>query len=212
MTITEPLSLPSAPGFSRSVVRMRNIVAATASQFTGQEQFHKHAGEWWEIDLQLPPMKGARAAEWEAFFASLQGRRRVFLLGDPDRVTPRGALGGSPVADSAGSPSVNLARDENLYIRDATPNVSNWLRAADYIQLGTGTASRLHKVLQDVSTDSGGYAVIPIWPALYSNIADGAAVTTTNAKGAFRLATNDIGWSSDAAKIYGFSFSARSDV
>lgn len=212
MTITEPLSLPSAPGFSRSSFRMRNIVAGSMSQFTGEEQFYKHAGEWWEADLQLPPMKGARAAEWEAFLASLQGRRRCFLLGDPDRATPRGAIGGSPVADSAGSPSVNLARTETLYIRGADANVSNWLRAADYIQLGTGTSSRLHKVLQDVSTDSSGYATIPIWPGLYSDIADGATVTVTNAKGAFRLATNDAGWQSDAAKIYGFAFSVRSDI
>lgn len=212
MTITEPLSLPSAPGFSRASFRMRNIVAASVSQFTGQEQFYKHAGEWWEADLQLPPMKGARAAEWEAFLASLQGRRRCFLLGDPDRATPRGALGGTPVADSAGSPSLNLARTETLYIRGATPNVTNWLRAADYIQLGSGTASRLHKALQDVSTDSAGCAAIPIWPALYSDITDGAAVTTTNAKGTFRLATNEAGWSSDAAKIYGFALSVRSDT
>jgi hypothetical protein len=210
--ITEPLSLPTAPGFSRSAFRMRNIVASSTSIFTADEQFYKHAGEWWEADLQLPQMKDARAAEWEAFLASLQGRRRCFLLGDPDRTTPRGALGGTPVADSAGSPSINLARTDTLYIRSATSGVTNWLRAADYIQLGSGTASRLHKVLQDVSTDGSGNAAIPIWPALYSNIADGATVTVTNAKGAFRLAANDAGWSSDAAKIYGFAISVRSDI
>lgn len=208
---TYPISLPPTPGFRQSSFRARNIVSDTASPFTGQQQVFKHAGEWWEATLQLPPMRGAKAAAWEAALISLQGKRGTFQLGDPDRTTPRGVATGTPVVDTVGSPTLNTARTRTLYTRGWDGGIAGIIKAADYLQIGTGEDARLVKAIADANSDSGGYAAIEIWPALYSDLADGTAITVINPKGVFRL-TDDIEWSTDAAKTYGFTFSARSVI
>jgi hypothetical protein len=211
VTITYPITLPVRPGFKRTSFRQVNITAESASPFTGQRQIFKHPGEYWEASLQLPPMRGVNAAAWEAALVSLQGMTGTFLLGDPDRPLPRGTALGTPVADSAASPVVNTARSRQLFTRGWTSSQAGVLLAADYIQVGTGEAARLHKNLTDAAADSSGYAVFDVWPALYTDIPDGATITVINAKGVFRL-TGDTDWSSDEAKTYGFSFAARSEV
>jgi hypothetical protein len=210
MTISYPLSHPTAPGFSRSAFRMRNIVAEVTSPFTGQQQIQEQQGEWWEVDLSLPPMRRPAAAEWQAFFASLRGKRGTFLLGDPDATTPRGVATGTPLADSAGSPSVNLARSRQIHTKGWSAGITGILKKFDYFQLGTDEDARLHACLTDVNSDGSGNAVIECWPALYTDIADNAPLVVHSAKGCFRLVQNDIGWDSGAAKIYGFAFGARS--
>jgi hypothetical protein len=75
--------------------------------------------------------------------------------------------------------------------------------AGDYIQLGSGTTARLHKVLVDQS----GSGTLEIWPALRSTYS-GATVTTTNAKGVFRLNQNMSSWQISNANSYGIAFEA----
>lgn len=91
--------------------------------------------------------------------------------------------------------------------RTLTANLTGNLSAGDFIQLGTGGSSRLHKVLQDVS--SGTSVSIDIWPAV-------RAVTTTvsytNTKGVFRLASNETAWGINSSSVYGIQFSAMEDI
>jgi hypothetical protein len=400
---TYPITLPSAPGFSRASFRMQNTVGATTSPFTRQQQVHAHQGEGWAVDLTLPPLRNpARVGQWQAALASLRGMYGTFLLGDPDFTTPRGVATGTPVAgstiystwnpadkgvdvvlsngnqrantgaatrgavrgtlpvdietaarywefdivfagsasdnfgvgianasapleisttnnankrayhaagsfrsgstDVAGlatwttgsrvavatkngkvwfglvsggvttwlasgnpaaeanpaysgltgdwypyiqdgytSPTVgglivdlitnpaemlgtvpagfealappvgeNTARSRVLYTTGWTPNTTGILLRGTRLQLRSGGDARLHMLIEDVNSDSSGNAALPIWPALYTDIPDGEPIIITNAKGCFRLTSNDIGWDSDAAKVFGFSFSARS--
>jgi hypothetical protein len=75
------------------------------------------------------------------------------------------------------------------------------LLAGDYISLGSGATSRLHKVVQDRS----GTGTIEIWPALRESVTD-AAVDLTEAKGRFRLKDNITQWSINEISSYGITF------
>lgn len=112
-----------------------------------------------------------------------------------------------PIADAYG-PFVNGAGQtgNSLAIDGASPNESSYLKAGDYIQLGTGATARLHKVLSDVVTNDAGQATIDIWPDLRSSPTDGSAVIISNTVGRFRLSSNQQSFSIDSASIYGISF------
>ena len=77
------------------------------------------------------------------------------------------------------------------------------LKAGDYIQLGTTSTSKLHKVLADVSATGS----VDIWPNLKATYS-GAAVTVDNAKGVFRLTSNVQDWQIGNSSTYGISFEA----
>lgn len=93
-----------------------------------------------------------------------------------------------------------------LVIDSASPNEPTYLKAGDYIQLGTGSGTTLYKVLQDVSTNELGQATIDIWPNLRSSPADNAAVTVANTKGRFRLKDNVTQWGINEISSYGITF------
>lgn len=208
MPITYPLSLPSTPTFRSIDFRPVEAVGQGRSRFTLQRQVQRHQGQLWVAELDLPPMPRAEAEAWVAFLLSLKGIYGTFLLGDPVGATPRGTATGTPVADSAGSPTVNQIRDEEIYIRGCTAGVTGWLKAGDWLQVGSGSTARLHKNLQDVDSDGTGRAVCHVWPRLRASLADGEAITLNSAKGVFSLARNQMAWSIGEAQIYGIGFSA----
>jgi len=118
-----------------------------------------------------------------------------------------------PIYNTYG-PYVNGASQTggSLVIDGASPDETGYLLAGDYIQLGTGSSSRLHKVLTNVDTDSSGNATLDIWPHIRVAPADNAAVTVSDAKGLFRLSSNDQGFSINESAIYGMTFGAMEAV
>lgn len=200
MAITYPLSLPST---AIRAIRLTavDVVAVGSSPFTLTDQVQQHSGQRWEADIELPPMVRADAEAWITFLLSLKGRYGTFLLRDTVSGTPRGAWAGSPLvkgAHSAGASSVTL---DGL-----TPATT--VKAGDYLQFGSGTSSRLHKVLADATADGAGEVSLDLWPSLRESLADNAAVVTSNAVGTFRLASNARSWDIGLAQIYGLRFAA----
>lgn len=205
MAISYPLSLPSHTGIAQIELRAVNAVAYSRSPFTFSGQAHAYAGQMWQADITLPPMKRADAERWIAWLVSLRGQLGTFLIGDPSAATPRGlasTLAGTPVVDGAGQTG------GTLNISGASRNKTGWLLAGDYIQIGTGANARLHKVLTDTNTDSIGDCTVDIWPHLRTSPTNGSTVVVNNAVGAFRLASNEQSWSVNEASIYGVTFGA----
>jgi len=205
MAIQYPLSLPTVSGIQSIVLRTKNATAISASPFTFKQQVVAFTGQRWEADITLPPMERADAEEWVAFLVSLKGSLGTFLLGDPAGDTPRGSA-----ATDAGTPLV-FGADQNgniLLIDGAPASQSAYLKAGDYIQLGTAGSSQFYKVLTDTSTNSSGQAAIDIYPDLRSSPADNAAVTVSNCKGVFRLNGNETSWSINQVTHYGITFGA----
>lgn len=199
MPISYPLTFPSQ--CIRAVtIRARNVVGSSVSPFTGQQQVYKHPGQWWEMEVSMPPMRRADAEAVAAFLIKLNGSYGTFLLGDPANTTPRGIGTGSPLVKGAGQTGDTLLTD------GWTAGVTGILRAGDWIQLGAASTARLHKVLDDVNSDGGGNATLTIWPDLRSSPADNAVITVNSAQGRWRLASNDTGYSIETGRLYGITF------
>ena len=78
----------------------------------------------------------------------------------------------------------------------------------DYIQLGSGSSATLHKVLNDVNTTGVGTSSLDISPAKRTAASDGGTVVVSNARGVFRLASNQTDWSIDDLQRYSITFQA----
>jgi hypothetical protein len=112
-----------------------------------------------------------------------------------------------PIADAYG-PFVNGAGQsgDTLLIDGCSPNVSTFFKAGDYIQLGSGSATNLYKVLTDTSTNDAGQATVDLWPNLRSSPDDNDLVVVANTKGKFRLKDNITQWNINEISSYGITF------
>lgn len=201
MAITYPLALPASPAFRRIRFTARSVVGVSRSPFTGQQQVQEHAGQWWEVEAQIPPMQRAAAEQWVAFLLKLKGMKGTFLLGDPVSTVPRGTIAGSPAVNGA-----HAARSATLALKGLTPGTT--LLAGDFLQVGSGATTRLHKNLNDATADGGGLMTLDIWPSLREALSDSAAVVVSNCKGTFRLSSNESPWDVGDAQYYGIALGA----
>ena len=200
MAITYPLTSPTHVKPSNITFRAVNTVGLSMSPFTYQQQSVAHAGQRWECDVTLPAMSRADAEQWVAFLVSLRGRFGTFTLGDPVGASPRGSAGGTPLVNGASQTGATLNID------GCTASQTGWLKAGDYIQLGTAGSATLHKVLADADSNGSGEVSLDIWPYIRTAPADNASVILTNTVGRFRLASNEQNWNINEASIFGITF------
>jgi len=193
MAISYPLTLPTSPG-NRSIQWMpRSIVSMTQSIETGQQQVQPRVGQWWEPTIELPPMLDADAGVWCATFLALNGREGTFYLGDSVRKAPRGNISGTVTVGSGA-----VANTTTLPLSGG----SGAFAVGDWLQVGTGSSSRLHRVIK---VNSGS---VDVFPRLRSAYANGTAITYNNPVGVFRLQEMP-GWAYDERKVaQGLTFSA----
>lgn len=170
MTISYPLAFPTHKNPRTVTFRQKKAVGISTAPQSGVQQVYEWPAEFWAADVSFAPMSRADTDAWMAWLTSLRGPFGSFLMGDLSRATPRGTISGSPTV--TGSPAAG-ARTLS------TSSGSGNLKAGDWLQIGTGTSSRLYKVLQDVTLGSA----IDIWPGLRSAYSNGTAVTYSSAKG-----------------------------
>lgn len=204
MAISYPLSLPTSIGIAQIELRATNAVAVSRSPFTYSTQVHAYSGQSWQADVTLPSIRRDLAEEWVAWLISLKGQLGTFYLGDPNAVTPRGSARDTDTILVNGATSSG----NTLAIDSAPASQTGYLKAGDYMQVGTGTSRQLFKVLADVNTNGSGQATVDIWPDVRTTIANNSAVTVENTKGIFRLSSNEQGFSINEASFYGISFGA----
>jgi hypothetical protein len=204
MAITYPRSLPSAMKFQQANFRTNSVVAVAKSPFTGKEKAVAHQGQFWSANLSMSPIERADAGAVTAWFTSLNGREKTFLLGDPAAATAQGSASSAP-----GTPVVNGASQTgSALICDGAPNdATNYLKEGDYVQLGSGSSSRLYMVLEDVTSDGSGNFTLNLWPNLRSSPANDDTLVVASTVGVFRLQDNISQWDLNTV-IYGFSFTA----
>ena len=195
MPVSYPVSFPVGIGLSSIELRAINSVAISRSPFTFDSQAIAYSGQMWQADVTIPATNDlAVSEEWVAFLLSLRGQFGTFLMGDPLRTSLRGTATSCSITGSAGDSTVSAT----------VPNGQTLLRG-DYIQLGIGADSTLHKVILDY-TGTGSATNLDIWPALRKT--RNSAATLSNTKGVFRLDSNEQSWSINESKVYGISFGA----
>jgi len=202
MAITYPLSVPTTIGLASVEFRAINAVATSQSPFTYKQQVFVHPGQRWELSASIPPCKRDLAEDWVGFLMSLKGNQGTFLIGDVNSTTARGSAGGTPLVKGG------TQTGGTLLIDGATVSQTGWLKAGDYIQLGTGLGARLHKVLQDADSDGSGDVTLEIWPDLRASPADNATILIANTVGLFRLKSNTQSWRINDISSYGIQFEA----
>mgnify|MGYP003636310191 FL=1 len=190
MALSYPLATPTTIGIESIELRAVNAVAVSQSPFTYKQQIVSHSGQKWEASVNIPSVHRDKAAQWKAMLVGLKGQTGTFLLGDPDYVTPQGTVSSCVLTGNVGDETANVV-------------MTGTLKAGDYIQLGSGSSSKLHQVLLDQDGDG----TIEIWPSLRSDYTS-STVVFNSPKGVFRLATNMTSWSINNASIYGISFEA----
>ena len=200
-TPTYPISFPTEVGFTKSSLKLARNVALTTSIFTFQQQTHQFAGECWQLEATLAPMKRTNAKKFQAWLTQLRGRQGTFSLGDPDNKSLLGVATGTIRVNGASQTGNQVALDG---FANSTDNV---LKQGDYIQIN----SYMYLVTEDVNSNGSGEANVKIEPALRGGIEtindNTQVVYGSAAKTVWRLNANDIGWDSDRASVYGFSFS-----
>jgi len=204
MAISYPLSLPTSIGIAQIELRATNAVAVSRSPFTFSTQVHAYTGSAWQADVSLPSIRRDLAEDWVAWLLSLRGQLGTFYLGDPNAVTPRGSARDTDTVFT----SAAVSSGSSIAVDSAPTSITGYLKAGDYIQVGTGTARQLFKVLADVDTNSLGEATIDVWPNVRTSIANNSLITVENTKGLFRLSSNEQTYSINEASFYGISFGA----
>ena len=202
---TYPLSLPSSPAFTISGWGLQRNTGLTESPFTGAQQVVEFEYGLWYANLQLPPMKRDLAVEWQAFLVQLHGRRGTFLLGDPDAKQSRGAANGTITLSTSAS-SGDLTLDLNSASQQSTTGI---LKTGDYIQIGGGSAAKLHMVCADVNSDASGNFTITIEPAIKTGASSGTSIVHQNTVGVFRLTDDSITWDTNIISNYGITIACK---
>lgn len=203
---TYPISFLSHTGVRSIELRAVNAVIYEMSPFTFAGQAQASSGQMWQADVSLPPMKREDAEKWIAWLVSLRGQFGTFNMGDPSAATPRGVATGTPRVNGASQTG------EGLNIDGCTPDITGWLKAGDYIQLGAAGTATLHKVLADVDTNGSGQATLSLWPHIRSAPADNDTVVVSDTVGRWRLSSNESSWSVNEASVYGITFSAMEAI
>jgi len=191
MAITYPLTPPSPFNVSRLSLTGVSATSRNTSPFTLQTQQYNWPGQAWLGSVDCPPMKRADAEQVVAFLLAAQ--RGTFYFQDYANPTNRGGVTGTLTVTTA------TANGTTLTFGGATGSFA----VGDWLQIATS----LYKVVQVNSSSS-----VDLFPALRKSYAGGTAITYTNAKGVFRLASPSTEWSIGEASIYGVGFAIVEDV
>lgn len=178
------LAFPSV-GIQKIDMRLKRAVAVSESPFTFDTQTYVHQGVRWEAEITLPRLSYAEARSVEAFLVALKGQSGTFTFGHPLHNTTGIAVGSSNAASK---------RDTQITGGGNSSAVS----AGTYFQLG----NYLYIATQDKA--QGGNALV-FEPPLREDIASGTQCDFTLPKSTWRLASNDISWSTDLSSLYEFT-------
>lgn len=197
MPVTYPLSLPSAFKSSKITIAAENLVGVFTGQYDLSEQVYEFPGKRWHLTIECPAMSPQNAEQIVGWLLALNGRAGTFYCNDTSHRAPYGVATGTPTVNGT-----QTAASQDLLTTGWTASVTGILKAGDWVQVGTGSTMRLHKVCFDANSDASGNADLIVWPRLRGAYAGGTSIVTTNASGIFMLKA-DPSWDIDVQRVYG---------
>jgi hypothetical protein len=197
------LTMPAAPAFARARFRLLANTQTFVSPLDRSAQTLELAGARWAAEFELPAMKRAQAAPWQAFLAQLRGGAGRFYAGDPDARNPRGAATGAPKVNGANQTGGQLAT------KGWTAGVAGILKAGDYLAFDAGVGRELHILAADAASDGAGNAVLAIEPPIRVSPLNDTVVIVNSPACVMRLADDAQGaWDANELGVYGIRFAA----
>ncbi len=171
------------------------------SPLTNAIQTTSRKGSLWRASLQFNNLSGDDRKTMQAFLVKLNGQEHRFRLHDHSHTT-RGAGGGTLLVNGASQSGTSLVCD------GATANVSNYLRAGDYISFN----NELHMVVADANSDNSGNITLSIAPPIRKTPADDTVIDyTAPVSGVFML-SGRASWNTQPGIISNYNIDAVEDV
>jgi len=201
MSITYPIEFPSDKYVTEFTYYLIQAVGISESPYTFQQQTFEQQGSVWQIEITIETYSREEAEAYNTFLLKLNGLKGSFTIPILGAEEPRGSAGGTPLVNGASQTGYDLNID------GCSVSTTNWLREGDWIQLGSGADSRLHKVMNDVDTNASGEATLTLMPKISEAPADNDPVIVTSAKGVFKLVKkeNPISTTPDGRHRIGFT-------
>lgn len=171
------ITLPSPFDVSRCSFKLNTNQRVHASSLSLSEQAVDMLSERWTVSLDLAVNTHARAAQAEAFVASMRGQTNIVALYHVARPQPRGTIAGAKTLAAAaaqGAASVSIT-------------ATGTLLAGDMFNVATPTGGVLLLIAAADCTSVGGVITVPMGNRLRVALASGAAVTTSQPTALFRL-------------------------
>lgn len=206
MAITYPVDFPVSFGYSTFSIGLKRVVAVSESVFTLQQKVQVHQGEAWEIQGTIDLLNREQAEEYNAWLLSLNGREGTFTTIIPGSETPRGVATGTPLINGASQTGQDIDTD------GWSPSVTGILKAGDFVQVGTGLNTKLHKQLVDADSNASGEVTLTLAPEVRVAYSDNETIIVNNCKGLFRLNTNINPVAIRPPNQHSINFSAREAV
>jgi hypothetical protein len=178
-----PLAFPSV-GIQHIDLRLNRTVAVAESPFTYDQQVHDFGGARWEAEITLPPLSDAQARSVEAFIIGLKGRSGTFTMGHPLH---------NSTANSTVTSAAIRAESFTTTAGSGAVTAGTYFQIGDYLYVAT-------------ADKASGANTLSFQPPLRAAIGTSTALDFTLPKSLWRLASNDVGWSTDAASMHGFAF------
>jgi len=179
-----PLAFPSV-GIQNIQMRLKRAVAVSESPFSYDTQTYVHQGARWECEVTLPPLTYAEARSVEAFIVGLKGQSGTFTFGHP--------LHTSTATGNTNADALIRAEQISLGGTSTAVDAGTYLQLGDYLYITT-------------TSKTSGVGLIGIQPPLRAAVSGGTAVDFTLPKSLWRMASNDVSWSTDTAAMFGFTF------
>lgn len=197
MTISYPITMPTAPKPSRVLWSKKDVVSVSQSPFSLKSETYEFSGGIWMLEVGFDPLYRSEAAPWMAALSSLRGRYGTFLYGDALCDTPLGVATGSPKVAGASQTGFTLATD------GWTPSVLV-LKAGDLFQIDNS----MYQNLVDATANGSGEVTLDIWPALRGH-ADNATIITSEPKCLMRLVDDPAIIDAPQTALFSIGFTAE---
>ncbi len=210
-------------GATNISMRLRRADAVARSPFTFSQQVYQHQGSQWEMEMTLPPLSYAQSREVEAFLLKTRGQAETFFVGNPLHTST--AIVNLSAATTTRDTVLQCQGSEvyagtyfqlgnHLYMcteffsgsgrMKIQPPMRESLTLLDAFDCGlitaAVTASEDNGWIFQATTETVDFGLI-------SESVSNKHLNFLKPKCLWRMASSDIGWTTDVASMNGFTFS-----
>ena len=169
-------------------------------------------GERWRVQVTIQRMDYVDTAPWRAFFSRMRGSVGSFLM------NPYGQGGSAQLGKwndvltrtlNVKTPQPGIGQDHRLTLTSSIMRLTDAFKAGDFIQLGSGSNSRLHMIMDDITLDKND-VTINVWPKPKANVLNDRVVVVNQPRGVFYFRDPLASWIQDNLWNHEISFTAYS--